>query len=443
MNFLRRNLRALELLLQIYSAASLIHIEKAKMHQNLINLDKSQLSRLSVNDLITAGITAIESAGSFQDVKDIRDKAEALRVYQRSIGAAQDAVNAAAEIRIRAERRMGEELRQAPLSKGAVEKSLPPSLSSGVSAIPETIKLADIGITYNESSRFQHLADIPEDTFDAVVQAHKNINEPISAASVARAADAIESLPDDARQELIARGESEILREANRIKREKKQQKQANRESENNSIIVSLPTRTDRFNIIQCHVSDIPIDDESIDCIITDPPYPKEFLSVYDDLAKTASRVLKPGGSCFVMIGQSYLPNIINSLSKNLNYQWIFAYMTPGGQATQLWQRKVNTFWKPVLWFVKGEYDGKWMGDVAKSNPNDNDKRFHHWGQSESGMADLINRFSDPGQTILDPFVGGGTTGVVALDLDRRFIGCDIDEKCITQTITRINTNGE
>lgn len=249
----------------------------------------------------------------------------------------------------------------------------------------------------------------------------------------------ISSLSTEKQQEVIAKGEAEILREANRIKREKKEQQQIAREEKNEIVVASLPPKTERFNIIHCSVSEIPIDDCSVDCIITDPPYPKEFLSVYDDLAKTADRVLKPGGSCFVMVGQSYLPDIMNSLGKNLNYQWVFAYMTPGGQATQLWQRKVNTFWKPVLWFVKGEYTGKWMGDVAKSNPNDNDKRFHHWGQSESGMADLITRFSEPGQTILDPFVGGGTTGVVALDLNRKFIGCDINESCVSQTIIRMN----
>lgn len=63
--------------------------------------------------------------------------------------------------------------------------------------------------------------------------------------------------------------------------------------------------------------------------------------------------------------------------------------------------------WKPVLWYVKGEYDGKWLGDVARSNVSDNDKRFHHWGQSERGMADLFDRVANQGDVILDPFLGG------------------------------------
>jgi site-specific DNA-methyltransferase (adenine-specific) len=178
----------------------------------------------------------------------------------------------------------------------------------------------------------------------------------------------------------------------------------------------------------------------SVDCIVTDPPYPRQFLPVYADLARTAAHVLKPGGSCLVMVGQSYLPEIIAAMTPHLRYHWTVAYLTPGGQATQLWDRKVNTFWKPVLWFVNGDHAGDWVGDVVRSSPNDNDKRFHHWGQSESGMADLLRRFTAAGQTILDPFLGGGTTGVVALDLGRMFVGADIDGKAVETAQARLAT---
>jgi len=165
----------------------------------------------------------------------------------------------------------------------------------------------------------------------------------------------------------------------------------------------------------------------SVDVIITDPPYPKEFLSVYGDLAKLADRVLKPGGSLFAMVGQSYLPTIMQALGAVLSYQWTIAYLTPGGQATQLWQRKAMTFWKPVLWYTRGPYSGKWVGDVAKSEVNDNDKQHHKWGQSESGMLDLVERCSEPGDLVLDPFMGAGTTGVACVMKKRRFIGVDLD----------------
>lgn len=177
--------------------------------------------------------------------------------------------------------------------------------------------------------------------------------------------------------------------------------------------------------------------DGTVDAIITDPPYPEQFLPLFDGLGEIAERVLKPGGICAAMVGQSYLPQIIEALGRHLNYHWTLAYLTPGGQAVQLWQRKVNTFWKPVLVYVKGEYAGDWLGDVTKSDVNDNDKQHHHWGQSESGMADLIGRLSKPGQLICDPFLGGGTTAVVAHEMGRSFVGCDIDETCLESTKAR------
>lgn len=170
------------------------------------------------------------------------------------------------------------------------------------------------------------------------------------------------------------------------------------------------------------------LDSGSVQAVITDPPYPAEFLPLYEKLAEHAAEWLQPGGICAVMTGQTYLPAVMASLEEHLIYHWTIAYLTPGGQAVQVFPRKVNTFWKPVLVYRKeGEQRTEWFGDVAKSDTNDNDKRFHHWGQSESGMADLVKRLSRPGDLIVDPFMGAGTTGVAALALGRSFIGCDVN----------------
>lgn len=176
----------------------------------------------------------------------------------------------------------------------------------------------------------------------------------------------------------------------------------------------------------------------SVDFIITDPPYPRDFLPTYGHLAELAAHVLKPGGSVLTMVGKSYLPEVMALMTPHLSYHWTLSYQTPGGQAAQIWDRMVNTFWKPVLWFVKGEYTRHWIGDVVTSTTNDNDKRFHKWGQSLSGMRDLMRRFVLPGDVVLDPFVGGGTTAVIALELGCRFIGGDIDASKVNLSKGRI-----
>ncbi len=165
---------------------------------------------------------------------------------------------------------------------------------------------------------------------------------------------------------------------------------------------------------------------ESINVIITDPPYSEKYLGLYATLAEASKLLLKSGGSLLVMTGQSHLPDVLNRLTPHLTYHWLVAYLTPGGQSPQIWQRKVNTFWKPVLWFTKGAYAGEWVGDVVKSAVNDNDKTYHQWGQSESGFTDLLKRFTKEGDVVLDPFMGAGTTGVVAVQMGRQFIGIDI-----------------
>ena len=209
------------------------------------------------------------------------------------------------------------------------------------------------------------------------------------------------------------------------------------------TVPADLPAPADRCRLICSDLATVgdEIEPGSVDWIITDPPYPKDYLGLFEELGRFASRALTDGGGLLCMTGQSYLPQVYEMLGRHLSYHWTLAYLTPGGQSAQMWQRQVNTFWKPVLWYAKGDYAGEWVGDVARSDVNDNDKRFHHWGQSESGMADIIDRFTLPGQTICDPFLGGGTTATVALGMGRRFTGIDIDPNCIRATRERMAAN--
>ena len=81
-----------------------------------------------------------------------------------------------------------------------------------------------------------------------------------------------------------------------------------------------------------------------------------------------------------------------------------------------------------------GEYDN---GVYHYPIPN-NGKRYHPTQKPLGLMVELIKKHSDIGQMVVDPFVGSGTVGVAAIQADRRFAGCDLDEHYIEAARGRI-----
>jgi ParB-like chromosome segregation protein Spo0J len=189
--------------------------------------------------------------------------------------------------------------------------------------------------------------------------------------------------------------------------------------------------------LYHCDFQSAPIKPGSVDYVVCDPPYPREFLRLYSDLAACATRWLKPGGSLLAMVGHMHLPEIMGALSSaGLNYHWTLAYIMNGPDA-KIFPRRVHVSWKPVVWFVKGKYSGPWVNDVIQSS--DVDKSFHLWGQNESGFSELIRRFTKPGQVICDPTMGTATTGLAATALGRNFIGIENDAKTFAIAKRRLN----
>ena len=182
-----------------------------------------------------------------------------------------------------------------------------------------------------------------------------------------------------------------------------------------------------RMDIRDATPEKLGIEAGEVDAIITDPPYPGEFLPLFGNLAKFAGDVLRDGGSLIAMSGEAHLPEVFRLLTSDprLIYQWTMAYLTPG-RATQLRGKPIASNWKPLIWLTKGAYHGPRIGDIFE-NPAP-DKEHHDWGQGEIGMAQIIDRMTTPGALVVDPFLGGGTTGVCCVRSQRRFIGFDLDE---------------
>ncbi len=53
-------------------------------------------------------------------------------------------------------------------------------------------------------------------------------------------------------------------------------------------------------------------------------------------------------------------------------------------------------------------------------------------------MKELVGLFSSAGETILDPFMGSGSTGVACAKMGRKFIGIELDEDYFNIAVKRI-----
>jgi len=191
-----------------------------------------------------------------------------------------------------------------------------------------------------------------------------------------------------------------------------------------------------RWNVYHGDIETIELT-KQYDFIITDPPYPKEFLPLWEILAKRAKEWLKPEGLLVAMSGQLYLNQIIEMFNQHLTYYWTACYLTPG-QPTPLRTRQVNTTWKPILIYgLNDKYKGKIFGDVYKSPKSE--KNNHDWEQNVEGMYSLMKQICLQGQSILDPFCGSGSTGVAALQHGCFFDGIDIDIDSVNITKRRLH----
>jgi 16S rRNA G966 N2-methylase RsmD len=348
---------------------------------------------------------ALREAKSVDEVKDIRDRAMALRLYARQ---ANDKTleSDAAEIRERAERRLGQMMgAQIPgvLRAGRGQYSRDKSGND-----PDLPTLADAGINGDLAKKARATAALDDDLFEsALAERKRQLHKSLRVMPLLGIAKAIRT-----------KGERQAIQDA---------------------ATAAMPVAiSDRYHLFCGDMATTDkIEPESVDHIITDPPYTRPLLHCWADLARRARDWLKPGGSLIAMSGHCFLPEVFAALaSSGLNYHWTLCYLNNTGPRPQIFDRHIMACWKPLLWYTKGSVDLPWSGDLIPSDAPD--KNFHRWGQSVTGMTRIVELASLRGQIIFDPFVGGGSTGVAALSAGRRFMGMDIDQKCIDQTAARL-----
>jgi site-specific DNA-methyltransferase (adenine-specific) len=166
----------------------------------------------------------------------------------------------------------------------------------------------------------------------------------------------------------------------------------------------------------------------SCDSIISDPPYAKEFLHVWDTLGEIG-RSLPAGAWIFAYTGQRNLPEIFRRvLSNGLIYEWLIDldHSGSGGIHPIAWL-DVLTQWKPIIALRnppiphhRVPFNDKIEGSGrAKSSG-------HPWEQATTELRPLFGMAQG---IICDPFMGSGATLRAAKDLGRRAIGIEIEEK--------------
>jgi site-specific DNA-methyltransferase (adenine-specific) len=165
----------------------------------------------------------------------------------------------------------------------------------------------------------------------------------------------------------------------------------------------------------------------SVDAILTDPPYPAEFLPLWSDLSAIAARILKPQGVLIALTGKIHLPQVMARLGEHLAYGWMYAQPLPGS-SSRILARQVLQLWKPWVAFSNGKWpSGRIDWHVDLLNGSARHKSTYRWEQDPGPAHLLVDCLSSPGDLVVDPFAGTGAYGTVAQDLNRRFVGVELD----------------
>lgn len=138
---------------------------------------------------------ALAEAYRVDEVKTIRDKAAAMAAYARQ-SRDTDLIQWATEIKVRAERRCGELLRETAKTgdRATANGNVNPATVKVSHAATPT--LSDLGITRSQSSRYQALAAMPEEHFETAVATVKEMAGEVTTAHMLRVAEALKKHSD-------------------------------------------------------------------------------------------------------------------------------------------------------------------------------------------------------------------------------------------------------
>ena len=226
---------------------------------------------------------------------------------------------------------------------------------------------------------------------------------------------------------------------------------------------------------------------KSIDAIITDPPYGTtacKWDSVIDFelMWKQLNRIIKPNGAIVLFGSEPFSSALRMSNIKNYKYDWIWNKRKAGNFALgnrqplktheiiSVFSLKTHNYYpqKTLLEKPQTRHLGKksinredgFTGGIGKEikygkdyEPNkklpisiqefkkDNYKnnRFHSTQKPVELLEYIIKTYTNENETVLDFTMGSGTTGVACVNINRNFVGIELDNNYFNIAEKRIN----
>ena len=191
--------------------------------------------------------------------------------------------------------------------------------------------------------------------------------------------------------------------------------------------------------------------DESVNAIITDPPYGINYVSQTGARIKSdkapfiwflydAFRVLKSGGTllCFTRwdVEQTFIDAIeLAGFRVKSEVIWDKVYHGMGDTKAAFAPAHEN-----IVFAIKGKYSfpGGRPKDLVTFSKLGSAQMIHPTEKPVGLIANLITAVTKPDDLILDPFAGSGSTLVAAKKSGRRFIGVELDDEYYEKARRRI-----
>ena len=260
------------------------------------------------------------------------------------------------------------------------------------------------------------------------------------------AASNIAGLPRERQAEIVARGEEEIKRAYKEITAKKQEEKQLKLAQKKEEILkaTSRDISGNKPTVFEKDCIDFlnQVADESVDLLITDPPYSTDV----DDIELFAANWLpvalnkiKSDGRAYICIGaypkeiKAYLDVLHQQDKFIVDCPLIWTYRNTLGVTPKF---KYNLNYQVVLHLYTEESDPldtsitNEMFSVQDINAPDGrlGDRFHAWQKPDELAFRLIRHSTKDGDLVVDPFACTGTFLIAASKLNRSGSGCDISK---------------